>query len=77
MKPAADSWSVIPFLHTFPAYDANASVWIERSTQMFPVTTRLLRSIPNIKTALYSKMKPNTKVRKLIILCIFYYMLIV
>ena len=58
----SSSWTVIPFLHTFPATDPSASAWIKPCANLFPKTVELLKKIPNIRTALYSRLKPNTKV---------------
>ena len=55
-----DEWEVIPFLHTFPATDDSNSEWQESNCDQCPVTTGLLRSIPGIRTALYSRMGPRT-----------------
>lgn len=54
------SWKVIPFLHTFPATDPAASVWVERACGACPRTASILRRIPGIRTALFSRMGPNT-----------------
>ena len=55
-------WTVIPFLHTFPATNANASTWITPCTNLFPLVNELLHKIPNIRTSLLSRLGPNTKV---------------
>lgn len=57
----AASWTVLPFLHTFPATDPSRSTWVKSCTDLLPFTTSLLRRIPNIRTALFSRLGPNTK----------------
>ena len=54
-------WTVFPFLHTFPALDESKSQWIASTTHMCPRTTELLRSIPNLRTALFSRLGPSTE----------------
>jgi len=56
-----DTWTVFPFLHTFPAFDADKMTWIDRTCAMCPETTRLLRGIPNIRTALFSRIAPSSR----------------
>jgi aspartyl/asparaginyl beta-hydroxylase (cupin superfamily) len=51
---------VYPFLHTFPATDPGASVWIDRAVAECPFTTSVLRAIPGVRTALFSRMGPHT-----------------
>ena len=53
-------WTVFPFLHTFPALDASKSQWIDSTTHMCPRTTELLHGIPNLRTALFSRLGPDT-----------------
>ena len=53
-------WKVVPFLHTFPASDPAASVWVDRAVSACPRTAALLRRIPGLRTALFSRMGPNT-----------------
>jgi len=54
-------WTVFPFLHTFPALDDSKSSWISSTTKHCPRTTELLRQIPNIRTALFSRIGPGTR----------------
>lgn len=54
------SWTVLPLLHTFPGCDSSKSVWVHPYTSMLPLTTKLLHDVPNIRTALFSKMKAQT-----------------
>lgn len=53
-------WDVIPLLYTFPSYDVNKKKWITETCDLFPNTVTLLKNIPNIRTALFSKMGPKT-----------------
>ena len=60
-KPSnGDEWKVIPFVHTFPANDEAAREWIGPNCTQCPKTTEVLKSIPSIRTALYSRMGPDT-----------------
>ena len=49
-------WKVVPFLHTFPATDVANSEWVQANCKQCPKTVELLRKIPGIRTALYSRM---------------------
>ena len=49
-------WKVVPFLHTFPATDEANSEWVETNCNQCPKTVEMLRKIPGIRTALYSRM---------------------
>lgn len=53
-------WTVFPFLHTFPALDESKSTWIQSTCQHCPKTAALLRRIPNIRTALFSRLGAGT-----------------
>ena len=53
-------WDIIPFLYTFPANNSNNKKWISETCDLFPETTKILKSLPNIRTALFSKMGPYT-----------------
>jgi hypothetical protein len=53
-------WKVVPFLHTFPANDPGKSLWVEPAVRACPRTAALLRRLPTIRTALFSRMGPNT-----------------
>lgn len=54
-------WTVFPFLHTFPALDESKMSWIRSTTEHCPRTAALLRQIPNLRTALFSRLGPGTK----------------
>ncbi|GMF46818.1 unnamed protein product [Phytophthora fragariaefolia] len=53
-------WRVFPFCYTFPAYDATKTTWVSPTCSMCPRTAALLKSLSNIRTALFSKLGPNT-----------------
>ncbi|KAF1784714.1 S-adenosyl-L-methionine-dependent methyltransferase [Phytophthora cactorum] len=53
-------WRVFPFCYTFPAYDASKTTWVAPTCSMCPRTAEILKSLPNIRTALFSKLGPNT-----------------
>lgn len=56
-----ESWRVLPFVYTFPGNDQSKSVWLESASVACPRTAALLQRIPNLRTALFSKMGPNTE----------------
>lgn len=49
-------WKVVPFLHTFPAFKPENSEWVKTNMNQCPKTVELLKKIPGIRTALYSRM---------------------
>ena len=53
-------WDIIPLLYTFPANNENRKTWIHDTCNLFPKTVEILKKLPNIKTALFSKMGPYT-----------------
>jgi hypothetical protein len=54
------SWKVIPFCATFPGDDATATKWNHPMVSRFPRTVELLRQIPNVRTAGFSKLGSHT-----------------
>lgn len=60
-KSAGQSWKVLPFCHTFPSYDASKTRWVESAAAVCPRTVALLRRIPGLRTALFSRMGPRTQ----------------
>ena len=54
-----EAWTVFPFLHTFPAYEESQMTWIKSTCDHCPITSGLIASIPNIRTALFSRMAPG------------------
>jgi len=61
MQDSETDWKVFPFLHTFPATDESKMTWVQSTCEYCPKTSALLRKIPGVRTALYSKLGPNTK----------------
>ena len=59
MKDKGQTWRVIPFCYTFPSNTGKTN-WVESSSNLFPKTVQILKSIPGLKTALFSKMGPST-----------------
>lgn len=55
-------WTVFPFLHTFPALDDSKMTWLPTTCQKCPVIASLLQQIPNIRTALLSRLGSGTQV---------------
>lgn len=66
----ASSWTVISFLHTFPAYDLSRITWVQSCAPYFPRTIALLKQLPSLRTALFSRMEPFTRVCTRIASCI-------
>lgn len=56
---AGKEWKVVPLVHTFPALDVSQRSWLA-ATAAAPRTTELLRSMPRLRTALFSRLAPNT-----------------
>jgi len=56
------SWSVFPLCYTFPATDVTRRKFIEKTCAFVPATTVLLQGIGlPLRTALFSRLDPNTK----------------
>ncbi|CAI5746950.1 unnamed protein product [Peronospora destructor] len=55
-----NEWRVFPFCYTFPASDASKTAWVSSTCSMCPRTAELLNNLPGIRTALFSKLGPNT-----------------
>ena len=53
-------WKVVPLCYSFPADDEKNTVWVDANEKRFPQTCALLRSIPGIRTALFSRLGPKT-----------------
>jgi len=58
-----NEWSVLPFLHTFPATDERQQRWLDTGQQLCPQTARVLKGVPGIRTALFSRKGPQTMLR--------------
>ena len=56
------SWTVFPLLHTFPAFDQSNMKWLDSTCKHLPQTTQILKQIPNVRTALFSRLLPGTEV---------------
>ncbi|RMX68565.1 hypothetical protein DD238_004276 [Peronospora effusa] len=56
----SSEWRVFPFCYTFPASDASKTAWVSSTCSMCPRTAELLNNLPGIRTALFSKLGPNT-----------------
>lgn len=55
-----NEWRVFPFCYTFPAHDASKTTWVPATCEMCPRTVAILKGIPGIRTALFSKLGPGT-----------------
>jgi hypothetical protein len=60
-KKGAIDWTVFPFLHTFPALDVSKKTYVDTTCAYCPKTVALLKQIPNIRTALFSRLGSGTK----------------
>jgi len=60
-KDQNGDWKVVPLLYTFPAFDPSQSKWVESNCEQCPKTSALLKYIPGIRTALFSRMGCNTR----------------
>ena len=47
-------WKVVPLLFTFPAFDETKMKWVDFNCKKCPTLTRILRTIPGVRTALLS-----------------------
>lgn len=54
-------WKVVPLLYTFPAWDETQMQWVGPNCEQCPETARLLRQLPSVRTALFSRMGPRTR----------------
>lgn len=59
-------WTVFPLMHTFPAYDPDRTKWVASTCAHCPKTVAFLKALPNIRTALFSRLGPGTKVQELL-----------
>jgi hypothetical protein len=51
---------VFPFCYTFPGNDPSKTEWVDTSMAQCPLTTAVLKSIPGLRTALFSRLGPHT-----------------
>jgi len=63
LYPKNASWTVIPFCATFPGNDPAAMKWNPYFVDKFPVVCELLRRIPGLRTAGFSKLGPHTSLQ--------------
>ena len=56
-------WTVFPLMHTFPAYDPDKTKWVESTCAHCPKTVALIKKLPHVRTALFSRLGPGTKVQ--------------
>lgn len=59
-KTVVRDWTVFPLLHTFPANDESKMSWVDSTCSYCPETTRILKGIEGLRTALFSKLGPET-----------------
>lgn len=62
---APGSWTVFPLMHTFPADDASKMSWVEATCRHARRTVEILKTLPRLRTALFSRLLPGTKVSML------------
>lgn len=55
------TWAILPFCHTFPADGSKDTTWLQSANELCPLTYQILRSVPGIRTALFSRMAPGVK----------------
>lgn len=51
-------------MHTFPASDESQRTWIEGNCSRCPATSALLRHVPNIRSALFSRLGAGSRTSK-------------
>jgi aspartyl/asparaginyl beta-hydroxylase (cupin superfamily) len=54
-------WTVFPLCYTFPAFEEKRRTWVQSTCTRCPRTVSLLNTLPNLRTALFSKLGPGTK----------------
>ena len=59
-RPGSD-WRVFPLCYTFPGNDPSRTVWVNGTCSVCPKTTALLKRIPNIRTALFSRLGSDSE----------------
>jgi len=55
-----NDWKVFPFVHCFPAYDASRMTWVPPTCDFCPKTVAVLKQLPSLRTALFSRLGPQT-----------------
>ena len=61
LKNGIIDWTVFPFLHTFPALDESKKTYLDSTCSYCPKTVELLKKIPNVRTALFSRLGYGTQ----------------
>ena len=56
-------WKVIPFCATFPGNDPSMTQWNQSAVRRFPKTVALLKQIPGLRTAGFSRLGPYTALK--------------
>lgn len=56
-------WKVIPFCATFPGNDPSKTQWNQSAVRRFPKTVALLKQIPGLRTAGFSRLGPYTALK--------------
>ena len=57
---SSSDWRVVPLVYTFPANDPTQTTWVDAECARLPLAAKLLRSIPGVRTALFSRLGPGT-----------------
>jgi aspartyl/asparaginyl beta-hydroxylase (cupin superfamily) len=60
-RDQSGDWKVVPLLYTFPAYDPSKIKWVDANCAQCPKTTSILKNLPGVRTALFSRMGANTR----------------
>ena len=55
-----ESWTVFPLCYCFPAHDVSRLRWIPKTSSLVPRTVQMLQCIPQLRTALFSRLAPET-----------------
>jgi len=57
-----NDWKVVPFCHTFPAWDETRTQWVKGTCERCPFITNALKQVgPTLRTALLSRLGPMTR----------------
>ncbi|CAM9599968.1 unnamed protein product, partial [Heterosigma akashiwo] len=56
-----NDWKVFPFAYCFPADDESRLAWVEKTCSYCPKTVEVLKQIPGLRTALFSRLGPGTR----------------
>lgn len=61
-QKSSSDWKVIPLVYTFPSNDPSKTTWVEAECERLPLATKLLRALPGVRTALFSRLGPDTEI---------------